>query len=176
VERLARDVVSAAANAGWLDDDADDDPAAPFDPHAAPTPGLRHSVAALSRRLRHHHFPGDGCLEERPPMRLAGAALLSPAGTKASDVSYDRACRGLGVEARDEGWGLWHAWAENEMSVTLVVTCVDTTVGLLRSWAQGIKVDPATPLPAHIAAVRTGWFGPMVLSPRSTRRLRIDGE
>jgi hypothetical protein len=164
VERLARDVVTAAGNEGWLD--------TPDGGEAGPR--IQRAIEALSRRLHHWHYPGDGCLEDRPTVRLAGAGLLTPTRL-ADEDAYAQACQRLGVEARQEGWGLWHTWAENDRPVTMVVTCVDTTQGVLANWARGIKTDPVSPLPAQIALVHTGWTQPMILSPRSTRRLGVDG-
>ncbi|MBY8881513.1 hypothetical protein [Actinacidiphila acidipaludis] len=162
IERLAERVAVEAANAGWpgAPDGADD------------TSPLRRSVAALTRALRRYHFDGDGCLDpDRPPVRLVGACVLRPGVMPAgSEQGYAEVCARLGVEPRPEGWALWHTWADGALKVTMVVSAVDTTEGLLANWARGRAVDPVTPLPSQIALIHSGWVGPMTFSPRGVRR------
>ncbi|UBU14104.1 hypothetical protein [Nonomuraea gerenzanensis] len=62
IELLARDVIDAAHEEGWLTYDRD----------ATPATSLHRAVNELARQIRHYHFSGDGCLEDDPPpMRLA---------------------------------------------------------------------------------------------------------
>jgi len=126
-------------------------------------------VNALARALRSYHFPGDGCAEEdRSLTWLVGAAVFGPRVMPAGvGKSYGEACARLGVAPRSEGWGLWNTWGEGDLEVTLVVSAVETTVGLLESWSRGRGVDPVLPLPSQNAVIRHGWIGPMTLAPRA---------
>ncbi|WAZ25265.1 hypothetical protein STRCI_006748 [Streptomyces cinnabarinus] len=134
---------------------------------------LQHHVTALARALHHYHFEGDGCLEEdRPLVRLFGAAVLRPGGL----ADYDETCARFGVEPRPEGWALWHTWGDGELKVTMVVSAVETTEGLFQNWSHGRSVDPVTPLPSQVALVHMGWMGPMTLSPRGVRRMGVGGQ
>ncbi|KUO21790.1 hypothetical protein [Streptomyces dysideae] len=170
IERLAHRVTVEAADEGWLS----------FEPSAEPddaTP-LRCSVNALARALHRYHFDGDGCVEQgRSPVRLVGATVLKPGRMPAgTDDTYDEVCARLGVPPRPEGWALWNTWGDGDLKVTMVVSAVGTTEGLLENWSRGRAVDPATPLPSQIALVRRGWTGPMTFSPRGVRRLGLDGQ
>ncbi|MEU8845608.1 hypothetical protein AB0C70_05060 [Streptomyces sp. NPDC048564] len=112
---------------------------------------------ALARALRHHHFSGDGCLEEdRPSVRLVGATVLKPGIMPAGvEESYEEVCARIGVEPRPEGWALWNTWSDGDLKVTMVVAAVETTEGLFASWARGRPVDPVTPPPSHVALIGT---------------------
>ncbi|MFJ4469777.1 hypothetical protein ACIP2X_20195 [Streptomyces sp. NPDC089424] len=166
IERLARAVAAAALDAGHLSYAPDPDDATP----------LQRAVNALAREIRHHHFPGDGCLpeEDRPTVRLAGVVLLRPAPSPpATEETYETACARLGVEARAEGWAQWNTWGSGGARITMVVSSVDTTLGLLANWARGRDVYPVRPLPSQVALVRQGWAGPMTLSPWGAARLDL---
>jgi hypothetical protein len=162
VERLAREVRSAALDEGWLCHGQDPEEATP----------LQRAVNALARSLRHHHFPGDGCVEEdRPLIELAGVVIIRPGVMPpASDETYEQACLRLGVEPRQEGWALWNTWGRQQSRITMVVSAVDTTEGLLANWSRGVDVSPVRPLPSQIALVHQGWAGPMTLSPGAIGR------
>ncbi|MFE0626030.1 hypothetical protein ACFW3D_03580 [Streptomyces sp. NPDC058864] len=169
VERLARAVTTAAAREPWYLRDTEDD-----------TP-LQRGVNALGRALRHHHFPLDGCLEdeaERPHVLLAAVAVLRPdAMPFGTDETYPQACTRLGVDARPEGWALWETWADGKAKVTMVVSAVDTTEGLLANWAKGTNLLPVMPLPSQIAQVHAGWTGRgSIFSPYGKRKLGLDGQ
>ncbi|MER6677350.1 hypothetical protein [Streptomyces sp. NPDC000983] len=162
IERLAHRVGAAASAEGRVRLDEDPEDATP----------LQRRLNALARVLHHYHFEGDGCLEEgRATVPLFGAAVLRPGGTE----DYAGACARFGVEARPEGWALWHTWGESELKVTMVVSAVDTTEGLFQNWSHGREADPVAPLPSQVALVHLGWAGPMTLSPRGARRLGVNG-
>ncbi|MFJ9760961.1 hypothetical protein [Streptomyces sp. NPDC101149] len=167
IERLAHRVSVEAFREGWV--------CLPDDPEDA-TP-LQASVNALARTLRSYHFPGDGCTQEdRPLTRLVGAAVFRPQVMPAGvQESYEEACARLGVAPRPEGWALWNTWGEGDLEVTLVVSAIETTEGLLENWSRGRSVDPVSPLPSQIALVRRGWIGPMTLAPRAARRAGLAG-
>ncbi|MES5819881.1 hypothetical protein [Streptomyces sp. RG80] len=167
IERLANQVRAAASSEGWLSYDED-----PGDATA-----LQRSVNALARALRHYHFEGDGCLEEdRPLVRLVGACLLKPGAMPAGvEEGYEEVCARIGVEPRPEGWALWNTWGDGELKVTMVVSAVETTEGLLANWSRGRALDPVQPLPSQIALVRHGWIGPMTFSPRAVSRTGLGG-
>lgn len=138
---------------------------------------LQASVNALARALRTCHFPGDGCMEEdRTLTRLVGAAMFGPLVMPAGvEEGHGEACACLGVAPRSEGWALWNTWGEGGLEVTLVVSAVETTVGLLENWSRGRAVDPVLPLPSRIAVVRRGWIGLMTLAPRAARWAGLGG-
>jgi hypothetical protein len=164
IELLALDVVAAARDEGWQNDD--DDP-----PDAT---RMQRSVSELARNLRHHHFDADGCVEQdRRMLHLGGAALFKPGETESQQDSYRVGGARLGVDARDEGWALWYTWDDQERAHTMVTTALETTRGLLDNWAQGRDVHPAQPRRSQIRAVIRGWVGPVILSPShaSTRGL-----
>ncbi|MET8963000.1 hypothetical protein ABZX69_26635 [Streptomyces sp. NPDC004074] len=167
IERLAHRVSVEAFREGWV--------CLPADPEDA-TP-LQASVNALARALRSYHFPGDGCTQEdRPLTRAVGAAVFRPQVMPAGvQESYEEACARLGVAPRPEGWALWNTWGEGDLEVTLVVSAIETTEGLLENWSRGRSVDPVSPLPSQIALVRRGWIGPMTLPPRAAHRAGLDG-
>ncbi|WP_406368896.1 hypothetical protein OG788_02845 [Streptomyces sp. NBC_00647] len=162
VERLAREVRSAALVEGWL--------TYGNDPEGATV--LQRAVNELARTLRHHHFPGDGCVEEELPLiDLVGVVIIRPGVMpSARDETYEQACLRIGVEPREEGWALWNTWGKAQDRITMVVSAVDTTVGLLANWSRGVDVSPVRPLPSQIALIRQGWSGPMTLSPRAVKR------
>lgn len=168
IERLAKAVTSAAAGEPW---------------YATGTGGegpLQRSVNALGRALRQYHFPLDGCLEEeaeRPEVPLAAVAVIRPEAMPiAIDETYPQACARLGVEARPEGWALWNTWADGDAKVTMVVSAVDTTEGLLTNWAKGRNLLPVMPLPSQIAQVHAGWTGWVsIFSPYGRRKLGLNG-
>lgn len=166
IERLAGQVVEAAVAEGRLDLDDDEG--------GGGTP-LGRSLGRLARARRHYHFEGDGCLEEdRPLVRLVGACVLRPTVMPAGvDEPYDEVCARLGVEPRPEGWALWNTWGDEGVKVTLVVSAVATTEGLIANWSRGREVDPVAPLPSQVALVRRGWIGPVAFSPRAVRRLGV---
>ncbi|GAA2503132.1 hypothetical protein Ahu01nite_063730 [Winogradskya humida] len=150
VELLARDVVAAAHDEGWLT----------YAEDPAEASGLQRRVNELARTLRHQHFEGDGCAEsDRPVLTLGGAALLVPG------ANYRAGCDLLGVEAREEGWALWYTWDNKDHAHTMVTAALETTRGLLDNWAQGRDVHPGQPARSQIRAVRRGWIGPVTLSP-----------
>ncbi|KAA2256919.1 hypothetical protein F0L68_25825 [Solihabitans fulvus] len=170
IEQLARAVADAAGGEDWFT-------------YGEEPPGatrLHRAVNRLARSVRRHHFDGDGCLpdeRERPELRLAGVLLLYPDAMPAGvPETYEQLCRRLGVPAREEGWALWNTWAEDGRPVTMVVTAVEATEGVLRNWARGIPLYPVLPLPGQLELVRQGWFEPMTLSPNSTRRLGVAGQ
>ncbi len=135
---------------------------------------LQRSVSELARMLRHHHVEADGCIEPgRPVLHLGGAALFEPGETESQGGNYRVGCARLGVDARDEGWALWHTWDDQERAHTMVITALETTRGLLDNWARGRDVHPAQPRRSQIRAVIRGWIGPITLSPShaSTRGL-----
>ncbi|MEU6158268.1 hypothetical protein [Streptomyces sp. NPDC047130] len=182
IERLAGQVVEAAVAEGRLD----------FDDGAGAGEGageggggggggggtaLGRSLRRPARARRHHHFEGDGCLEEdRPLVRLVGACVLRPAVMPAGvDEPYDEVCARLGAEPRPEGWALWNTWGDEGVKVTLVVSAVATTEGLIANWSRGREVDPVAPLPSQVALVRRGWIGPVAFSPRAVRQLGVGG-
>ncbi|WUD77064.1 hypothetical protein OG937_37860 [Streptomyces sp. NBC_00510] len=169
IERLAKAVVSAAAGEQLHAGDAEDD--GPF----------QRSVNALGRALLQYHFPLDGCLEEeeeRPLVPLAAVAIIRPEAMPiGSDETYPHACARLGVEARPEGWALWDTWVDGSAKVTMVVSAVDTTEGLLTNWAKGRDLLPVMPLPSQIAQVHAGWTGwASVFSPYGKRKLGLNGQ
>lgn len=159
LDLLARELIDRADDEGWLSYLPDPESATP----------LQRTVNEIARSVLHYHFEGDGCVDERPLMRLGGAALIRP-----SDF-YADICALLGVETRPEGWALWHTWDTKGRATTLVTTCLTTTEGLLSNWARRIRVNPATPDRAQIAAVVRGWCGPVVYSPDHTDRLGLSG-
>jgi len=168
IERLAYRVTVEASNEDWLS----------FEPDPESVTPLQRSVNALARVLRSYHFDGDGCVEEdRPLVRLIGATVLKPGAMPAGvDDDYEDACIRIGVEARPEGWALWNTWDEGGIQVTMVVSAVETTQGLLENWSRGRALDPVTPLPSQVALVRRGWIGPMTFSPRGVSRTGRGGQ
>ncbi|WP_448322060.1 hypothetical protein [Streptomyces sp. CO7] len=169
IERLAKAVATAAAGEEW---------------YACDTEGegpLQRSVNALGRALLHYHFPLDGCLEEeeeRPQVPLAAVAVIRPGAMPVgTDETYENACARLGVEARSEGWALWNTWVNGNAKVTMVVTAVDTTEGLLTNWAKGRDLLPVMPLPSQIAQVHAGWTGwTPIFSPYGKKKLGLYGQ
>ncbi|MFJ4845742.1 MULTISPECIES: hypothetical protein [unclassified Streptomyces] len=169
IERLARAVASAAAAEQWHADDTEDQ---------GP---LQRSVNALRKALLRYHFPLDGCMEEeeeRPVVPLAAVALIRPEAMPVGiDETYPHACARLGVEARPEGWALWETWVDGRARVTMVVSAVDTTEGLLTNWAKGEDLLPVMPLPSQIAQVHAGWTGwASIFSPYGKRKLGLSGQ
>ncbi|MBO1414934.1 hypothetical protein [Streptomyces sp. FH025] len=169
IERLARAVTGAASAEGWLS----------YEPEAEDATRLQRAVNALAREIRHYHFPGDGCLSEeadRPEVKLAGAAILRPgAMPEGMGEGYEEACSRLGVEARPEGWALWNTWGDGDIRVTMVVSAVDTTEGLLANWSRGRELHPVMPVPSQIALIHHGWAAHMVFSPFGVRKLGLGG-
>lgn len=103
--------------------------------------------------MRHHHYEGDGCLEEGwPRISLGGAALITPESLLGTNTTYQQVCQLLGVAPRPEGWALWYSWDNRQRAHTLVITRIGTTEGLLENWSRGISTNPAAPEPAHIAS------------------------
>ncbi|MGW1395704.1 hypothetical protein ACWD6Q_29050 [Streptomyces nigra] len=169
IERLAKAVASAAAGEQWYVGDTEGE---------GP---LQRSVNALGRALLHYHFPLDGCLEEeaeRPHVPLAAVAVIRPeAMPVGTDETYPHACARLGVEARPEGWALWETWIDGNAKVTMVVSAVDTTEGLLTNWAKGRDLLPVMPLLSQIAQVHAGWTGwGSIFSPYGKRKLGLNGQ
>jgi hypothetical protein len=160
VEMLARELVERAHDEGWLSYAGDPDDATP----------LQRMVNELARTLRHYHFEGDGCIDERPACRIGGAGLIRP-----DSDAYTEMCSRLGVEARAEGWALWHTWDNEQQAHTLVTTCIATTEGLLANWARGISVLPSKPDRAQVIAVVRGWTDPVVLFPDHARDVGLGG-
>ncbi|WP_329426283.1 hypothetical protein OG339_39340 [Streptosporangium sp. NBC_01495] len=163
IEHLAREIVNAADREGWLTLTAASDEATP----------LHRAVIETARQLRHHHFDGDGCLDEDLPlMKLAGVVILRPDALPVDmQESYSEICARLDVEARPGGWAIWNTWAKDGQPISIVMVDHSGTAGLLTNWAQGIEVYPITPLPAQVVLTRQGWVTPMTLSPASARKL-----
>ncbi|MFF3445438.1 hypothetical protein [Streptosporangium sp. NPDC002721] len=163
IEHLAREIVNAADNEGWLTLITTSDEATP----------LRRAVTETARHLRHHHFDGDGCLDEDLPlMKLAGVVILRPHALPVGmEESYSEICDRLDIGARPEGWAIWNAWAKDGQPISIVLVDSSGTEGLLTNWTQGIEVYPITPLPAQVILTRQGWITPMTLSPASAREL-----
>jgi hypothetical protein len=90
---------------------------------------------------------------------------------------YVELCSRFGVEARAEGWALWHTWdgRQRGQQLTLVTTCLRATEGLLSNWSRRISIYPVIPDRAQIVAVVRGWVGPSVLSPDQARDLGLGG-
>ncbi|MEV6194860.1 hypothetical protein AB0M19_20975 [Streptomyces sp. NPDC051920] len=169
IERLAQAVTNAAAAEGWLS----------FASGSEEATSLQRAVNQLARGLRHYHFPGDGCLDEeedRPTVKLAGVVVLRPSAMPAGmEETYQEACARLGVEPRPEGWALWNTWSEDGVRVTMIVSAVDTTEGLLANWARGRAAYPVTPVPSQIVQIHQGWSGPMIFSPFGAKKLGLTG-
>ncbi|MFF1569546.1 hypothetical protein ACFVY1_40080 [Streptomyces sp. NPDC058293] len=91
------------------------------------------------------------------------------------DEAYDEVCARIGVEPRSEGWALWNTWSDAHLKVTMVVSAVEATEGLLKNWTPGRALDPVSPLPSQIALIRQGWIGPMTFSPRGVSRTGLGG-
>lgn len=164
VEHLARKVVAMAKEEGWLSHG--DDP-------AELTP-LQQVISQLDDQIRHHHFAGDGCVDdsELPLMKLAGIVVLRPEAMPAGMAgTYDEICARLGVDARPEGWAIWNTWAADGQPVSIVMVDLEGTEGVLMNWTRGIEVYPVTPLPAQVVLARQGWVTPMTLSRLSARKL-----
>lgn len=135
--------------------------------------GPQQAIDELARQLRHYHFVGDGCVEDdRPLLRLGGAALIGPGETD----SYRTGCARLGVDPRDEGWALWYTWDDRARAHTLVTTALATTRGLLENWERGRDLHPAWPLRSQVRAVIRQWVGPIVLSPGYAAQRNLGGQ
>ncbi|MDX6741941.1 hypothetical protein [Actinocorallia sp. A-T 12471] len=165
IELLARELVTRAGEEGRLSHGPEPDDATP----------LQRTINKIASSVRHYHFEGDGCLEDRPGIGLGGAALITPGSLLGPAGTYERLCRLLGVAPRAEGWALWHTWDNKQRAHTLVTTRLATTEGLLENWSRGISSYPAAPERAHIAAVVRGWRGPIILSPDHARDLDLGG-
>jgi hypothetical protein len=166
VELLARDVVHAAAEEGWL--------TVGPDPPEATT--VHRAVNELARALKHWHFDGDGCLDpDRPTLRLGGAAVITPGQSAAQQDNYRTGCTRLSVTDRPDGWALWHTWDDHRRPCTIVTTALDTTQALLDAWSHGRDVHPVKPRRAQIAAVVAGWVGPITLSPGHAANVGLGG-
>ncbi|MDX3215458.1 hypothetical protein PV318_07970 [Streptomyces sp. ME02-6991-2B] len=169
VERLARAVVSAAGGEGWLS----------YAPDLDDASGLQRAVNALARSVRHYHFPGDGCVEEedeRPVVKLAGVVILRPDAMPAEWTgTYEETCTRLGIEPRPDGWALWNTWGDDNMRVTMIVSAIDSTEGLLANWSRGRAVYPVMPLPSQIALIHQGWSAPMIFSPYGVQKVGLSG-
>lgn len=155
VELLANDVANRALDEGWLSFAPDPDDATP----------LQRAVNALARELRHYHFEDDGCVDpDAPLINLAGALVIAPTSALGAQ-RYADICARLGVEARPQGWALWHSRDERGQRITLVTSKIETTEGMLLAWSKGRDLRPARPARAAVAATVTGWLGPAVRSP-----------
>ncbi|MBU2666003.1 hypothetical protein KOI35_21045 [Actinoplanes bogorensis] len=166
IELLAKDVVGAAGDEGWLSHQVDPSEATP----------LQRAVNELARKLRHHHFPGDGCDSDHPQvLHLGGAAIIQPGETDGQRANYTRGCAVLGVRERSDGWALWYTWDDRAKAHTMVTTALETTRGLLDNWSAGNDVHPAQPERAQIAAVVRNWVGPMTLSPSHATHVGLGG-
>ncbi|MEU6318570.1 hypothetical protein [Streptomyces sp. NPDC047009] len=103
--------------------------------------------------------------------------MLKPGAMPAGvEEGYEAVCTRIGVEPRSEGWALWNTWSDGELKVTMVVSAVETTEGLIQNWSRGRAIDPVAPLPSQIALVRRDWIGPMTFSPRAVSRMGLNGE
>jgi hypothetical protein len=166
IELLARDVVRVAGDEGWQT----------YGPDPADATPLHRAVNELARALQYWHFDGDGCVDDdRPFLHLGGAAVITPGSSPAQLENYRTGCARLGVEARDEGWALWHGWDDKARAHTIVTTALDTTRSLLDNWSHGRDVHPVQPRRAQIAAVIRGWIGPMTLSPSHASKVGLGG-
>lgn len=169
VEARSRAVVDEAAGEGWLT----------YFEEAEETSALRRAVNELAQTLRTYHYHGDGCLDEeadRPRVRLVGVVLLRPAAMPFGMADdYETACRRLNVEPRSEGWAVWNTWSKQGLPVSLVMTDLDGTEGLLINWARGISTYPVTPVPSQIVHVHQGWTEPMTVSPKVRSHLGVEG-
>ena len=166
IELLAHDVVRAAQGEGWQT----------YGPDPAQATTLHKAVNDLARTLQHHHFDGDGCVDDgQPILQLGGAALITPGNTAAQEANYRTGCGRLGVGERREGWALWYTWDDQERAHTMVTTALETTRALLENWSQGRDVHPTRPRRAHIAAVVRGWVGPVTLSPTHATKIGLGG-
>ncbi|MGC4854441.1 hypothetical protein ACLQ24_13840 [Micromonospora sp. DT4] len=155
IELLAHDVANRALDEGWLSFHPDPDDATP----------LQRAVNALARQLRHHHFDDDGCVDpDAPLVGLAGALLVRPTRVM-TEQEYIDICERLGVEARPQGWALWHTWDQQGRRITMVTTRISTTEGMLLTWSKGRHMMPVKPPRAAVAATVKGWLGPAVRSP-----------
>ncbi|MFB6396189.1 hypothetical protein [Polymorphospora lycopeni] len=155
IELLANGVVNRALDEGWLSFAPDPDDATP----------LHRAVNELARQLRHYHFEDDGCVDpDAPLVSLAGALLVRP-NSVMSEQEYTDICERLGVEARPQGWALWHTWDKKGRRITMVTTRISTTEGMLLVWSKGSHLMPAKPPRAAVAATVKGWLGPAVRSP-----------
>ncbi|MET8984645.1 hypothetical protein ABZW49_04275 [Nonomuraea wenchangensis] len=163
IEHLARELVNAAADEGWLTCDGQL-------MHLTP---LQRAVTEMARQIRHYHFDGDGCINpELPPMKLAGTLVLKPdAVPLGMEGTYAEICARLGVEPRLEGWAIWNTWAADGQPISIIMVDLDGTEGVLMNWTRGIEVYPVTPVPAQVVLTRQGWVKPMTLSPFSVRKL-----
>ncbi|MEO6083325.1 MAG: hypothetical protein ABIQ18_09490 [Umezawaea sp.] len=170
IERLARGVVDAACGEDWFT----------YGDTPAEATQLQRRVNLLAREIRRYHFSGDGCLDDeadRPEVRLIGVLVLRPHVMPAGmNETYEDMCLRLGVEPRPDGWALWNTYGENGQAVTMVMTDVSATEGLLANWARGISIYPVTPLPAQIELVRQGWVEPMTFSPRAVLFMGLAGQ
>ncbi|WP_248966380.1 hypothetical protein [Sphaerisporangium perillae] len=70
IEYLARELVYAAADEGWLT----------YGDQLTQLTPLQRAVTEIAHQIRHYHFDGDGCIDpELPPtMKLAGTVILKP--------------------------------------------------------------------------------------------------
>ncbi|MBB5075965.1 hypothetical protein [Nonomuraea endophytica] len=162
LELLSRELITRALDEGWLSYAPDPDEATP----------LQRTINEIARSVRHYHFEGDGCLDERPILALGGAALIT---REPQPGVYEPLCQSLGVDPRPEGWALWHTWDDRRRAHTLVTTRLATTQAMLANWSRGIATHPEAPNREHIAAVVRGWTGPIVLSPDHARNLDLGG-
>ncbi|MFJ1551839.1 hypothetical protein [Streptomyces sp. NPDC088246] len=66
---------------------------------------------------------------------------------------------------------------DGNAKVTMVVSAVDTTEGLLANWAKGRNLLPVMPLPSQIAQVHAGWTGwASIFSPYGKRKIGLNGQ
>lgn len=163
IEYLARELVNAAADEGWLTYGGQRT-------HLTP---LQRAVTEIAHQIRHYHFDGGGCIDpELSPMKLAGTVVLKPdAVPLGMEGTYAEICTRLGVEPRPEGWAIWNTWTADGQPISITMVDPDAAEGVLMNWMQGIEVYPVIPLPAQVALTRQGWVTPMTLSPFSVRKL-----
>ncbi|MEU5323509.1 hypothetical protein AB0G67_43190 [Streptomyces sp. NPDC021056] len=83
-------------------------------------------------------------------MRLVGASVLKPEVMPVGvEEEYAEVCARIGMEPRPEGWALWSTWSDGgELKLTMVVSAVETTEGLLENWSRAREIDPVSPLPS----------------------------
>ncbi|MFD8477895.1 hypothetical protein [Kitasatospora sp. NPDC059673] len=67
-------------------------------------------------------------------------------------------------------------WDDGNLQVTMVVSAVDTTEGLLMNWSRGLVRYPVTPLPSQVALVHHGWAAHMIFSPFGVKKLGLGGQ
>jgi hypothetical protein len=118
IEHLARKLVAAAADEGWLT----------YGEDAAGLTPLQQVISEIDGEIRHYHFDGDGCFDdsELPFMKLAGTVVLRPDVVPLGmEGTYPELCARLGVDARPEGWAIWNTWAADGQPISIIMVDLD---------------------------------------------------